>query len=61
MIGHSRKSFLRLFSEVPAAQRDDMTLLCSARLAHDGVHALRVHDVARHVAMFDRLSGARAA
>jgi dihydropteroate synthase len=60
LIGHSRKSFMRLFSEAPAAQRDDMTLLCSARLAHDGVQALRVHDVARHVAMFDRLIGAGA-
>jgi dihydropteroate synthase len=55
LIGHSRKSFLRLFTEAPAALRDDLTLALSARLAHDGVQALRVHDVARHLALFRRL------
>jgi dihydropteroate synthase len=53
LFGHSRKSFLALFTGAPAAGRDDLTLALSAGLAHAGVHMLRVHDVARHAAYFD--------
>lgn len=59
LFGHSRKSLLRLFTEAPAPQRDDLSLALSARLAHDGVHLLRVHEVARHAAMFARLAAPR--
>jgi len=57
LYGHSRKSFLRLFTGAPAGARDDLTLAMSAQLAHAGVHMLRVHDVARHAALFDALCG----
>ena len=48
LFGHSRKSFLRLFTNAEAALRDDLTMALSARLATDGVHVIRVHEVARH-------------
>lgn len=53
LFGHSRKSFLALFTSAPAAERDDLTLALSAGLAHAGVQMLRVHAVARHAALFD--------
>lgn len=55
LFGHSRKSFMTLFTAAAAAQRDDLTLALSAQLAHAGVHILRVHEVARHVALLGRL------
>jgi dihydropteroate synthase len=55
LFGHSRKSFMKLFTSAEAQARDDMTLAFSAQLAHAGVHWLRVHEVARHVALFDKL------
>jgi dihydropteroate synthase len=55
LYGHSRKSFMKLFTSAEASARDDMTLAFSAPLAHVGVHWLRVHEVARHVALFDKL------
>ena len=59
LIGHSRKSFLKLFSAADAAQRDDLTLAFSAQFADAGAHWLRVHAVQRHVALFDTLCGPR--
>jgi dihydropteroate synthase len=60
LYGHSRKSFMKLFTNAEAAARDDMTLAFSAQLAHAGVHWLRVHEVSRHVAVFNKLqAGAR--
>jgi dihydropteroate synthase len=55
LFGHSRKSFLKLFTAAEAAQRDDLTLAFSAQLAAAGVHLVRVHAVGRHVELFRRL------
>lgn len=57
LFGHSRKSFLKLFTPADAAQRDDLTLALSAQLADAGVQILRVHAVGRHVRLFDQLQG----
>lgn len=51
MVGHSRKSFLSLFTDKPSALRDPETVLFSDYLAGEGVDYLRVHDVKSHVAM----------
>ncbi len=56
LIGHSRKSFLSLFTDAPSAQRDDITLAFSVMLLHAGVDYLRVHNVARHVALQDGMA-----
>jgi dihydropteroate synthase len=88
LYGHSRKSFLGLFTAASAgpmvtspppadkalapgaaavrpsggpSPRDDLTLAFSAMLAHQGVAYLRVHEVRRHVELFERLSPRRAA
>lgn len=47
LVGHSRKSFLKLFSQ-DAAHRDALTLAFSSVLASMQADYLRVHDVARH-------------
>ena len=46
LIGHSRKSFLSLFSAKPANERDAESAALSAVLASKGMHYLRVHNVA---------------
>lgn len=51
LVGHSRKSFLKLFTEAPPAQRDGVTLAVSQYLVGKGVDYLRVHDVAGHARM----------
>lgn len=45
LIGHSRKSFLSLFTDKPFADRDPESALLSAFLASQGVEYVRVHDV----------------
>lgn len=57
LIGHSRKSFLSLFSENEPAPdlRDALTRQLSALLAAHGVAWLRVHDVAGHRLLFAAL------
>lgn len=55
LLGHSRKSFLKLFTAADAAARDDLTLAWSAVLAQAGVQVLRVHAVQRHAELFDRI------
>lgn len=55
LYGHSRKSFLKLLSDVPAEQRDGVTLQVSEQLVRAGIDYLRVHNVAAHTALFDRL------
>lgn len=55
LFGHSRKSFLALFTDAPAGERDSHTLLVSALLAHAGVHYLRVHNIAAHRKLFECL------
>ncbi len=65
LVGHSRKSFLRLFTEADAdadahpAARDDLTLAFSAQLARAGVQVLRVHAVRRHAALLNAIGAAR--
>ncbi|MFO1241816.1 MAG: dihydropteroate synthase [Rickettsiales bacterium] len=51
LIGHSRKSFLKLFTDKPASERDDATLGFSAFLMDAHVDYLRVHNVSRHVTL----------
>lgn len=53
LIGHSRKSFLTLFANLPAPERDDLTLALSAHLAVQRIAYLRVHAVGRHAALLD--------
>lgn len=55
LFGHSRKSFLRLFTDAPASERDALTRAYSAQLADAHVHYIRVHDVAGHRTMFEHL------
>lgn len=55
LIGHSRKSFLGLFTEAKSSGRDDVTLALSAMLIQAGVPMLRVHNIARHRALRERL------
>jgi dihydropteroate synthase len=55
LYGHSRKSFMKLFTSAEAGARDDLTLAFSAQLAHAGAHCLRVHEVGRHTALLDRM------
>lgn len=51
LIGHSRKSFLNLFEQRDATQRDGLTRSVSAMMLARGVAYIRVHDVAGHVAL----------
>lgn len=55
LIGHSRKSLFSLVSPLQGEARDDLTLMASAMLAQAGAQILRVHHVARHRALMDRL------
>jgi dihydropteroate synthase len=56
LVGHSRKSFLSLFTDAPPERRDDLTLAFSTVLAAQGVEYLRVHEVPRHAALLAALS-----
>ena len=55
LFGHSRKSFMKAAGAEDSAARDAMTLEFSQSLAEAGIDYLRVHDVAAHTAMFQRL------
>lgn len=55
LIGHSRKSFLKLITDAEGAGRDEATVLLSALMMQAGVDILRVHNVAAHQAMRERL------
>ncbi len=55
LLGHSRKSFLSLFTRAPARERDDLTLAFSASLAAQHIQYVRVHDTARHVALLAQM------
>ncbi len=55
LVGHSRKSFLTLFTALPAPERDDLTLAFSSVLAAAGVDYLRVHEVQRHAALLSAM------
>ncbi len=56
LVGHSRKSFMKLLGEEDATQRDPLTRTFSLQLAERGVKYLRVHDVAGHVALQEALA-----
>jgi len=45
LVGHSRKSFLKLFTDKPAEDRDTETYRVSKWLVSQGVDYLRVHNV----------------
>ena len=46
LVGHSEKSFLTLFTDRPAGQRQNETRTFSAFLANQDIDYVRVHDVA---------------
>lgn len=54
--GHSRKSFMSLFDEVEANERDGLTRAFSSMLAYKNVNYIRVHDVAGHKILFQKLA-----
>ncbi len=49
LVGHSRKSFMKAFSETPASERDLETVGASLKLCDKGVDIIRVHNVPAHV------------
>ncbi len=52
LVGHSRKSFLRLFTMAPDPKdRDAETLTVSKYLVSEGVDYIRVHDVVLHAVL----------
>lgn len=55
LIGHSRKSFLSLFTDRKASERDPETLFFSGYLARQEVDYLRVHDVKNHTEMLKKV------
>ena len=48
MVGHSRKSFMSLFTPHPASDRDAESVGASISLAQKGVDILRVHNAVMH-------------
>lgn len=52
LVGHSRKSFIKDFSAVPADERDLESIGLSLSLVRKGVDILRVHDPIPHVRAF---------
>ncbi len=48
LVGHSRKSFMSLFSQHPPANRDAESVGFSIQLAQKGVDILRVHNAVKH-------------
>lgn len=54
-VGHSRKSFMSLFDDVQASDRDGLTRAFSTMLAYKSVDYIRVHDVAGHKILFQKL------
>ena len=52
LVGHSRKSFLTLFTPKPAAERDLETVLFSLLMKKNNVDYLRVHNIEMHARAF---------
>ena len=48
LVGHSRKSFMSLFSKYEALDRDVESVAISIQLAQKGVDILRVHNAVKH-------------
>lgn len=59
LVGHSRKSFLNLFTKKEARERDPESLGVSLGLAGRGVDVLRVHEPALHARAFRAWSEVR--
>ena len=59
LIGHSRKSFLKQFADLPAEERDVESAAVTAWLADMNVAWLRVHDVELHARTLRVLKGLR--
>ncbi len=57
MVGHSRKSFLTLFTNKPAENRDTETLAVTAYLALLNIDYLRVHNVAKNMQVVKVMQG----
>ena len=49
LVGHSRKSFLKLLTDKPATERDAETATLSRDLAKQNVNYLRVHNVKENI------------
>lgn len=49
MVGHSRKSFMKLLTEAEGKERDEQTAILSAAMADKGVDFVRVHNVGRNL------------
>lgn len=52
LVGHSRKSFMNIWTDKPFHQRDPETLAASALLLNQGADILRVHNVPLHQEFF---------
>jgi len=52
-IGHSRKTFLAQFTDLPCGERDIETLMLSLKLRREGVDYIRVHNVDYHFRAFN--------
>lgn len=52
LVGHSRKSFLRVLTDKKASERDLETTVISLQLAKQGMDYLRVHHVEAHARAF---------
>jgi dihydropteroate synthase len=59
VMGHSRKSCLNIIEQLPADARDSLTRALSALFIQQDIQALRVHDVAGHIALRQALSASR--
>ncbi len=60
LIGHSRKSFMRGFTDYPAPHRDPETIGIAMALAGQGVDMIRVHDPVAHIRAYRAWSHASA-
>ncbi len=56
LVGHSEKSFMQLFTDKPAGERQTETLTISHYLIRKNIDYIRIHDVAAHHAMQRTLS-----
>jgi len=52
LVGHSRKSFLQLFTAKPAPERDIETIVLSLSLMTHAIDYLRVHNISDHAHAF---------
>ena len=56
LVGHSRKSFMKIFSSAEPKQRDLESFGLSVTLAQQGVDILRVHEADKHARVFSGYS-----